>query len=176
MEAVNDQYAQVQRDLFGGAYRWRITAMQDVFSWVYPDLPVSPPSPDFYYAVTARLGDAPADIAYGPLFDVRDGGNLYYFKVSQLGQFALYTRANDAFTALIGETTTTDIFTGPQAVNRLAVERVGGLVRLYANDHLLAETPLPTAGGVIGLAAELLTGQSAQLAFDDIVLCAKRCP
>lgn len=175
MQAVNDEHAQVQRDLFAGAYRWRMFAMQDVFSWAYPDLSVTPPSPDFYYAVTVHLGDAPADLAYGPLFDVRDGGNLYYFKVSQLGQFALYLRANNAFTALIAETATTALDTGPQATNRLAVERSGGLARLYANDQRLAEVPLPAAGGGIGLAAELFSGQSATLSFDDVVLCRSAC-
>lgn len=176
MAPVNDAFAQVQRDQFDGAYRWRMTAMQGVFSWTYPDLPITLPSPDFYYAVTVRLGNAPADIAYGPLFGVRDGNNLYYFKVSGLGEYALYTRIDGEFSALIDESATMDIATGAHAINRLAVERSQGMVRLYANGNLLAEMPLPGASGTIGLAAELLAGQSAMLFFDDVHLCRARCP
>jgi len=175
LESTQDERAHVQRDLLEGAYRWRLAAMQDVFHWMYPELPAAPPGPDFYYAVTVHVGDAPPDFAYGLLFDVHDGGNFYFYKVNRRGLVGLYQRDGQGFTTLMTDTPVVSLHSEPQAGNRLAVERTAGVVRLMANGETLVETPLPASGGVFGLAAELQAGQAASLTFDDVLLCNRRC-
>lgn len=108
----------------------------------------------------------------GLVFLAAEPTTFYRLLISGDGTYAIQSRQQDALSPinLVGWSESTALRRGPDAINRLRVERTGELVRCFANDHLLAELTLSDGSftAQYGFALTDATGQG-EATFDNLV-------
>lgn len=108
----------------------------------------------------------------GLVFLAAEPTTFYRLLISGDGTYAIQSRQQDALSPLnlVGWTESTALRRGPDATNRLRVERTGELVRCFANDRLLAELTLSDGSftAQYGFALSDATGQG-EATFDNLV-------
>lgn len=115
---------------------------------------------------------AVAEGAAGLIFLAARPTTFYRLMISADGRYAVQMRQLDSGTVtnLIDWSESAALRRGPDAINRLQVERSGASVRCLANDQLLATLSLPDApfSGQYGFALAEATGRG-EASFDNLV-------
>lgn len=147
------------------AYRWKITAHQEVFSWVTPKID---PVGDFYLSVQVEKLSGASNCSYGLMF--RQNGNDKYLFVISGNQYHLAVYSGGAWITLIKWGIASPI--NPAGLNRLTVIANGSHFSFYINDVFVDEIDdSRIASGKAGLAVELYNaGDEAIIEFDNFEL------
>jgi len=125
---------------------------------------------DFRLQVDAAQEAGPNNNGYGILFRFQDRDNFYRFDISGDGFFLLSKFQDGEWVTLIPWTASSAVNVG-QGANRLIVEAVGGEIRVYANDTLLAEVEDDAfTEGNFGFFASTFSEPNLTISFDDIIL------
>lgn len=167
MGDLEGEFANLQRTLDDGVYRWQVQTKSEVFVRANNSLPRVD---DFYFAVDVRQISGPLATNYGVVFRQRDDANLYYFGVQEVGRCDLIRLDNDETITLL------QAFCGsvvrPGHTNRLAISAEGAHLLFYINGQLVGEVEDDTlTAGVLTLAVAIAeANQTAVLEFDNVEL------
>lgn len=155
----NDQRV-ASRDVVDGAFRWQVTARDDISTGIGSKLPVLS---DFDLEVTLKKVEGSDSLQYGVEFRVSDAGG-YVFLIDPDGQFFLtkWSAEEQAWIELVELTDSSSIHLNGE--NKLRVYAVGSKLRLYINDELVADPVDSSFGaGTIDIAAWLSDGETLTL-------------
>lgn len=162
----NSEYADVNRQIKDGKYRWVVTSKKAVIAWVAADTrPVS----DFRLSVEIKQVSGSDQFDYGVTFRENANGDLYYFGIDNEGFFVLLS-SNNEWSDVIAYKSSSLIL--PGETNRLAVIAQGSHFLFFINDQLAGEaTDSTLTSGTAGVAMELLEADlEATFEFDNFEL------
>jgi hypothetical protein len=165
--SYTDEYGTIDYTI-NGTYLWDVVAEQGVNqkSWA-TDAPVVE---DFTAEVDATHVSGAENASYGLIFRVVDDKNMYYFCISDVGDYYAGLLNNGEWTTLIDWTETTDI--NVNSPNTLKVVGHGSKFTFYINgievDNIQDNTH---SSGTAGLAIELYdAGDTSTFEFDNFTI------
>jgi len=169
--SVSDEYALATQSIADGKYRWEVEALQGVVLQEIHELfvPFDPESFPYHFSVSLTAeANGPKDVAYGVLFRCVDYDNLYYFRVSNLGDAGLYMSRDGQWVELVAPTYTSALLPGQE--NLLRVVADGPRFSFWINgEYVFQITDDSLTTGNIGVAAELMNqGDEAIVEFDNV--------
>jgi 3-keto-disaccharide hydrolase len=165
----NDEYGKTDFTI-NGKYVWAVTAAKGVNQKSWADK--APSVQDFIVSVDATHTAGTQNASYGILFRITDADNLYYFAISDVGDYYLGSLTNGEWSTLIDWTETPYIH--PNATNTLKVKSIGDELTLYINDNAVDRIQDSAhAEGTSGIAIELYdAGDKSNFEFDNFSMTA----
>lgn len=165
-EAADDEFSNTNYQVVDGKYRWEVTAHKPFMGWVRVS---TKKLGDFYVSFDIQQVSGPDTADFGVVFREDNDGNLYYFAITNNGQYAFY-EYNSEWSTLI-EWTETDLIKKDE-VNRITVVAEGSQFTFFINDQYLASfTDEHLAKGTVALAIELANeNDEAVFEFDNVEL------
>jgi len=125
---------------------------------------------DYLVEVDAQAVTMPAGGQYGLVFRYVDDDNFYVFTIRNQ-EYALLVQTDGIWDAIIDFTTTEQIRTTEDAINRLGVLAEGATLTLLVNDGPLAQVEDTTfSSGGIGLVAATYSEGGLAVGFDNLEL------
>jgi hypothetical protein len=162
-----DEYGSVTYTI-NGSYKWELVAQKAVNqkSWALQ----APNFEDFIVSVDTTHVNGAENASYGIVFRVTDNNDMYYYCISDIGDYYVGMLKDSNWTTLVDWKKTTIL--NVNALNQLKVVGKGDVFTFYINDHevdRVKDGNLPK--GTAGLAVELYDpGDTSTFIFDNFVL------